>query len=382
MIQEDATWPETANKYGGLNSVDYIKDGRPCAVSFKDVTDFNNLLKSALECCTEVRWKQSVQMFEIDILRWVSSLKKQLESGTYKTKGFRHFYIVERGKKRHIQSVHISERVVQKSLVNYVLKPVILPKLISANGASLKGKGTGYALKRLKQDLAYAYKKSGNDFYILTMDFHNYFNSIPHKAILDMVKPHIDDKCFELLSIFVNAFEGDYGLGLGSEISQILAIFYPNAIDHAMKEHYHIKGYGRYMDDIYMIHPDKEHLKECSKAVSDMAEKMGLCLNENKTVISKGRFTFLKKRILITDTGKIIMKPGRRNITKMRQKVKTIGKKIRAGETDPEVMEQLESAWNGYVKGLNAHNTDINMRKLIKEESHGICNTGTVSERD
>lgn len=37
----------------------------------------------------------------------------------------------------------------------------------------------------------------------------------------------------------------------------------PNKLDHFIKEKLGIKGYARYMDDGYLIHPSKEYLKEC-----------------------------------------------------------------------------------------------------------------------
>lgn len=43
----------------------------------------------------------------------------------YKSGGFYEFTIMERGKLRHIKSVHISERVVQKCLCDYSLTPML-----------------------------------------------------------------------------------------------------------------------------------------------------------------------------------------------------------------------------------------------------------------
>ena len=225
--------------------------------------EYNEILKAAQKCCNGVRWKHSTQMFEINILRWTYGIDRDIKAGAYHGKGFRKFRICERGKMRDIQAVHISERAAQKALTNAYLKPILVPTLISANSASLEGRGTEYALKRLKRDLAHAYKKYGKDFYVLTIDLHDYFNSIPHQKVLDMVARYIKGEAFELLSQFVNEFKGDKGLGLGSEVSQILAIFYASGIDHYIKEHLHIEGYGRYMDDMYLIHPDKAYLLRC-----------------------------------------------------------------------------------------------------------------------
>jgi hypothetical protein len=50
----------------------------------------------------------------------------------------------ERGKKRHIKSVHISERIIQKALSDYVMVPILSNPLVYDNGASIKGKGVHF----------------------------------------------------------------------------------------------------------------------------------------------------------------------------------------------------------------------------------------------
>ena len=45
---------------------------------------------------------------------------------------------------------------------------------------------------------------------------------------------------------FIQAFGPEKSLGLGSEVSQICAVFFPNKVDHFIKEKLRIKYYGRY----------------------------------------------------------------------------------------------------------------------------------------
>lgn len=58
----------------------------------------------------------------------------------------------------------------------------------------------------------------------------------------------------------IDSFEGDRGLGLGSQISQIMELLVLNDLDHFIKEKLHIKYYIRYMDDFILIHPDRGYL--------------------------------------------------------------------------------------------------------------------------
>ena len=134
--------------------------------------------------------------------------------------------------------------------------PNLRPKLIYDNYSSLKGRGTQMAFERLKRDLEVEYRKYGdNNSYILLGDLHAYFESINHECVYqDYTDIFVidDPKILYLLMDFIDAF-GEDSLGLGSQVSQITAVFYPNKIDHFAHEQLKIGEYGRYMDDFRLI---------------------------------------------------------------------------------------------------------------------------------
>lgn len=339
-------------------------------IRFEDVSSYGALIKAADECTKNVRWKSSTQMFEVNKMRWAQSLSKELMNGTYKSRGFNNFIIHERGKIRRIQSVHITERCVQKSLCQNALKPLIIPRLIYDNSASLKGKGTSFAVRRLKHHLYQHYKKHGRTGGILLMDYSNYFASINHEMLLKMLRRIIeDDRVYALTKHFIDCFEGECGLGLGSEISQISAIYYTNSIDHHIKERLHIKGYGRYMDDSYIIHEDIEYLKYCLKIVEIMSEGLGLKLNMKRTQIVPltSHFEYLKRRVHLTETGKVIMRPTRKNITKRRRTLRKQKALYDNGEIDVETIRQSYRSWRGYIEKCNAYKTIKSTDELFGE---------------
>lgn len=334
-------------------------------VTFEDVASFSALMKSAEKCRKNVMWKSSTQMFRINQIRWCASLSNDLMSGKYKPRGFNEFDICERGKTRHIRSVHISERCVQKSLVENALRPIIEPRLIYDNSASIKGKGTDFALRRLKKHLADHYRKHGRKGGILTMDYASYFDSINHEILLNKLREVIDDnRIYELTKLFIDAFPGECGLGLGSEVSQTCAIYYPNDIDHYIKEQLHIRGYGRYMDDSYLIHEDVEYLKECKARIEEKLRGLKLELNPKHTNITRfdrGSFSYLKKRFCITETGKILVRLNRKNVTRNRRKLKRMAQK---GVDEPSASRTYQS-WRGYAKQCSAYNSARNMEQLF-----------------
>jgi hypothetical protein len=196
--------------------------------------------------------EESVQRYEANALRNVAETRRKLLADESVQNGFVEFSLRERGKTRHIKSVHISERVVQKSLCDNVLVPLLSHSLIHDNGASVKGKGVHFALRRLICHLSRFYRcNRTNGGYALLVDFKKFFDSVDHKILFALLGKKIKDpRARELTKNFITVFGDGKSLGLGSQVSQICAVFYPDRLDHYIKENLRIKYYGRYMDDI------------------------------------------------------------------------------------------------------------------------------------
>ena len=324
-------------------------------MTFEEVFSMSNLLASARECLKGVSWKQSTQMFEINLLQWVAQLHEQVMDGVYRSRGFNHFTICERG--------------VQKCLSQYALKPAIVPHLIYDNAATLDDRGTDFALKRLRAHLRWHAARYGREGGILTTDYHNFFGSIRHDLLISMYEPLIEDRrVFEMLVYFINCFEGDVGLGLGSEISQISAVFFPNSIDHYMKDTERLHCYARYMDDGYIIDNDLDRLKRLRDAYADKSSRLGLQLNEKMTQITRlnsGSFVYLKKRIFLTENNKIVMRLLPKNITQRRRAIKKHAGLIEQGRMTLEARDQSFTSWEGYANKYNSHTSVEHLRTML-----------------
>lgn len=285
--------------------------------------------------------------------------------------GFVQFTVCERGKRREIRSIHINERVVHRALNDVVLVPTLRPKLIYDNAASLKDRGTHFALKRLKVHLWKYYRAHGsNDGYILMCDLHSYFDSVNHDVVFrEYLKIFgYDPDIVDLIMDFIDAF-GVRSLGLGSQVSQMTAVFHPNRIDHYIKEQLKIKGYGRYMDDFYLIHESREYLVECLNQIRKMYADMGIELNEKKTRIVRlsEEFKFLKAKTHLTETGRVVMRPDRGTITRERRKLKALRRKLDEGAVTFADVKQAYNSWKGHIKHFDSYRTARNMDKLFQE---------------
>lgn len=341
--------------------------------NYDKVFTFDNLYHSFKKCCLGVGWKASTQRYKANALQNVNDTFRLLKEGKYKSRGFYEFDIVERGKARHIKSVHISERVVQRCLCDYSLVPMFGNSFIYDNGACMAHKGIDFAVDRLVCHLQRHYRKHGTEGYALVFDFSRYFDNIQHEPLKQTVdKTFTDPRIAGLVKQFIDDF-GEVGLGLGSQISQVSALMYPNRLDHYIKEVLRIKGYGRYMDDGYLIHESKEHLQMCLKEIRRICGELGIILNEKKTQIvklSRG-LNFLKRRFILTETGKVIIKPARKGITKMWRKLRTFKRWHDEGKMTMADIKTSCTSWKGHLKHCNAYGiivrTDAMFDNLFKE---------------
>lgn len=241
--------------------------------------------------------------------------------------------------------------------------------------------GTGHAMKRLVGHLRWHYRRFGTEGYILMVDFSDYFGSIDHEKVKQIVADAFDDPgIIWLTNLFIDAYyefnvkfknipeeEAHKGLGLGSEINQTLAITYPNRMDHYIKEVLRIHGYGRYNDDFYLIHESKEFLTYCLSAIRAICAGLKITINEKKTGIVKlsHGFTFLKTKIYLTDTGKIIRKPCHKAVVRERRKLKKQKKLVDEGLMTFADVRCSYSSWKGSMKHRNARRTVHAMDKLF-----------------
>lgn len=339
--------------------------------NFDNLCTCNALFEAAKKSRKSIRWKGSVQRYFMSWLRNIISLRHMLLTGQNVALGFICFTIRERGKTRFIRSVHFKERVPQRALCDYALVPVLSRSLIYDNGASLEGKGIGFALKRLKHHLHRYYRMHGsNEGYILLIDFSGYFDNILHEPIYKMLDRAFSDKRIVALARqFVEPF-GEKSVGIGSQVSQILAISYRSYIDHFIKEVLREEFYACYMDDSYIINESKERLWYCYREIEKKCAERGIILNPRKTQIVKlsHGFTYMKGKYWLTGTGKIVAKPCHANTAKERKKLKAFRKMMDEGIM---ALEQAMFSYNshrGYIlKNYNCHKTVRSADKLFHE---------------
>ena len=322
----------------------------------KDYLNFSNLLKALRKTCRNVRWKTSITQYELNGLKNSVKLINSATNKTYKISGYRVFQIYE-PKKRTIMATRIKDRHLQRSLCDNYLYKCLTKSFIYDNCACQVGKGTHFAIKRMGTHLHKFYRRNkSNQGYYLKCDIHKFFESIDHEKLKQLIQDKIDDvdiriRIFEI----IDSFKGNVGIGLGSQVNQLLALFYLNGMDHLIKEKLKIKNYIRYSDDFILLHPDKQYLIQCRNNISEYLNSLGLTLN-NKTIIQKitKGIKFLNMKYILTDTGKVIITSDKKKIRIRKRKIKHMLLSNKNHIT-LDVVKKTLLGMIGYLKKYNTH---------------------------
>lgn len=350
----------------------------------------DNLYKAWLKVKKVSGWKEQTQRYEENIMFNLIELQERLLSNTFVLSKPRKFILRERGKIRLIYSYELNARIVIRSFIDNILLPLVTPKLIYDNGASVTGKGMNFYRKRVIAHLQKYYRKHGNKGYILMMDFKKYFDNINHLKLKSMFANLLKDRqCKEFVNMLIDSYRIDIsclskeeinslshspfdsvkfyfefdgyvsdnpiflekGVFIGGQLSQVIGVFYPHLFDNFIKIVKGEKYYAHYMDDLYIIHQSKDHLWELLKEIRIKCNEYGLFLNEKKTKIVPidKPFTLCKIQYLVKENGDILRKPANDTFNRERKAIRKFADNIRKGIMTRGQATNAYHSWRGNV---------------------------------
>ena len=259
--------------------------------------------------------------------------------------------------------------------------------------ASRTNRGVSFHRKRLETHLHKYYREhKSNKGYILLMDFSGYYASIPHKKCLEVIYKHLrntdnEEKAItmwilqNLFYLFSEENKQSKGVDIGSQPSQNIGISYPSRIDNYIKIVRQCKYYGRYTDDSYIIHEDKEFLRKILKEVMKIADSLELKINPKKTQIKKLSQTFkiLQIKYYLTDTGKVVKRINSKAVTRERRKLKAYKRLLDRKILTQEEIENIFKSWMAcnyknmsmqQISNMSQLYYDL-FRRKVKWKNHG-----------
>lgn len=340
---------------------------------FEKVIDFRNMYKAYRKSKSGKGFKKSSAKFNLMALDGINTLIEQLKNKTYKVSDYNTFKVYE-PKERIIQTTSFKDKVVQHSLCDNVLLPKMQEIFIRDNCAGQKGKGTLFGLNRLSEQMQEFYQEHGFNGYILKCDIKKFFYNISHEQLKDIVEFHFTDKDVRwLVNIFIDSTDGK-GIPLGNQINQGLALLYLDSLDKLIQIEFGVRYYGRYMDDFYLIHRDKEYLKYCKEAISAFLETLDLTLNGKTQIFPlKNGVNYLGFHTYITASGKIIRKLKNQNKRNAQRKFLRMAKLLASGKLSKEKFNASYSAWKNHISHGNCYKLakvfEIKINKTLKKRN-------------
>lgn len=331
-----------------------------------DPFSYHNLYYWGKKCCKGVRWKNSVQRFEMHLLSNTAHNKKLIDNDSWVSHPYQRFILSERGKLRVIDAPLIKDRQIHKVATQDILIPLYTPNMIYNNCASLKNKGLRESSNLLKRDLRRHFKKYGLKGNIILLDFHQFFPTAPRDKVYKQHDKYIIyEKYKNLLSTIVETMPE--GLPLGVETSQAEMISLPSPLDNYIKCQLSISGAGHYMDDYYIIVPPYLDVNDIYNKIVNYANNFGFTINEKKSKILPiyKSFRYCKVKYQLTDTGRVITHGCKDNIYRDTKKIKSLYVKIQNKEL---TYKDLYCSLNGmiaYYLPYDDHGRILKIRRLF-----------------
>lgn len=337
------------------------------------ICNFENLYKAYRKAKSGKGSNSSCAKFQNMSLEGLYILKEQLENKTYRMNPYNEFKIYE-PKERVIKSCSFKDKVVQHCLCDEILHPRLEKEFISTNYAGQKGKGTHYGLNVLKEQMLEFHKIHGLEGWILKCDIKKFFYQIDHEKLKDIVDYHVGDKYTIWLNhLFIDSTEG-VGLPLGNQVAQVYALLMLNGMDHMITGELGIKFYGRYMDDFYLIHHDKEFLKCCLEHINEFVKSLGLSLNGKTQIVPfKCGIGFCGFYHYITKEGKYIRKLKGENKRKIKKKIRRWSRAVKSGKMAEIKFYEKYNAWKNHALHGNCiklcRTMDLYVEEVLKQKN-------------
>lgn len=330
-------------------------------MNYDELCEFDVLYKAYLQARKNKRKKAATAQYEANALLCTEKLSHILKTRKYRPSRFETFYVYE-PKRRLVQAPAFVDKVTLHAIVDNVLYDAITKSFIRDNYASQLGKGTHDGLMRLKQHMVSYYRKNGSaDGWVLKGDVRHFFASIDHdllkKKLKEVcIKRDVDPKIYDLMCVYIDTTEG---LPLGYQTSQLLALLFLDGFDHYVLEHIKPEGYGRYMDDFYLIFHTKREAQEALVSIRAYMDSERLELNEKTAIFPlRNGIDFIGFHSYITESGAVIQKLRREGVNRIRSKVRYWRKAYADGSISKEKIIECFRAWDAWA----AHGDTYSLR--------------------
>jgi len=370
---------------------------------------YDALMKAYLAARKNERNNPSQLQFELNLESNIWDLREELLKRIYKPSPLVCF-IIEEPVKREIFAPAFRDRVVSHFIFNQISQ-IFERTFIYDSYSCRKYKGTLFGIERAEHHIRSVTNNYTLSAYGLTIDISGYFMSINRSRLLNIVKSELEkfryrtingnllddvidfNLIYYLLETILtrqplenckiigsrhrwdnlpkekSLFYTPDGIGLiiGDLMSQMFSNIYLNVLDQYIKRVLKIKHYGRYVDDAFILHTDKEYLNSLIKIISDfLSKELGLKLNMKKTHVFKLTQNFKFLGACIKPYRRY---PSNRAIKSFKKKIKLIELDIYKGNVSKVDIKRYRNTINSYCGYLGKFKCWKIMNKTFEKET-------------
>ena len=293
----------------------------------------NDLIRAYYEARRNKRDTLNQLEFELHLESNLNQLHQELIEGQYElSPGI--LFINESPVKREIIAADFRDRVVHHLLMNW-LYPIFDRQFIHDSYSCRKGKGTLWGIRRVEGFMPAVSQQYKKEAWVLRLDILGYFMAIHKPTLHQLVMRGLESAGYwgsdgVNTSVVASAFQAkltkdllqklifhdpiyscelrgsledwqglpasksliasspNCGLPIGNLTSQLFGNIYLNPLDHFIKRKLKIQYYGRYVDDMVLLHSDKNVLIEAIQSIRTyLQEELKLTLHPNKIHLQK-----------------------------------------------------------------------------------------------
>lgn len=236
----------------------------------------------------------TIEKFESSLNRNLAQLAIELSAGSYCPLPLLKIIVAKKnGEGRGLCVPTVRDRVAQAAALN-VLEPFFEEEFEQCSFAYRKGRSWRQAIYQVKEYYEQGYR------WVLDADIDAFFDSVPHKRLLDRVQRLVaDEDVQKLVCLWVKAeiWDGERvslltkGIPQGSVISPILANLYLDDLDEELIA----QGIRlvRYADDFLILCKTREKAEAATQLTEAVLKQMELQLDEAEIIHFDHGFRFL-----------------------------------------------------------------------------------------
>lgn len=251
---------------------------------YHKIYDIDNLILAHKKASRDKAHYSEVKAMNRDPMPILYKIQRMLIDKTYfiKPSDYKFKIIKDKGKERELMKLRYNpHRIVQWAIMLH-LEKMFVSNFCYHSCASIPNGGMDRAYKLTTRYL----RDRENTEYCLKIDVKKFYPSIDKEILKKKLRNKIKDReLLWLLDIIIDSYPKDKGVPIGSYLSQYFANFYLSDFDHWLKETKGVEYVVRYMDDIVILHKDKEYLHKLRKEIQDYWKiNLNLTMKENHQV--------------------------------------------------------------------------------------------------